>query len=160
MFIWDPYRQPAMVPSEKVSPIYIYIYLYIYIHIHTHAHKHICVCACASTEHCVRVYIAYNAMLIKKITTTNGYMDFLLTKHASTSIPHVWYFKGRNIPWNTATCWIYCSEHDISYDQGPLLLTWINFNPSNYIYHNVWDESTYPFPNFNGWSVEVCLGNG
>ena len=26
---------------------------------------------------------------------------------------------------------------------------------SNYIYYNVWDEITYPFPNFNGFTVEV-----
>ena len=25
----------------------------------------------------------------------------------------------------------------------------------NYIYHNVWDEITYPFPNFNDATVEV-----
>ena len=34
---------------------------------------------------------------------------------------------------------------------GPLLLTWINFNPpciSNHIHYNVRDEITYPFPNF------------
>ena len=41
---------------------------------------------------------------------------------------------------------------------GPLLLTWINFNPSmdnNYMPRKVWDEITYPFLNFNGWTVEV-----
>ena len=39
-----------------------------------------------------------------------------------------------------------------------LLLTWINVNPawiSNYIHYTVWDEITYPFPNFNGCTVEV-----
>ena len=35
--------------------------------------------------------------------------------------------------------------------QGPFLLTWI----SNYIHCNVWGEITYPFPNFNGSTVEV-----
>ena len=25
----------------------------------------------------------------------------------------------------------------------------------NYIHYNVWDEITYPFPNFNGATVEV-----
>ena len=34
--------------------------------------------------------------------------------------------------------------------QGPLLLTWINFNPinfwiSNYIHYKMWDGITYPF---------------
>ena len=33
-----------------------------------------------------------------------------------------------------------------------LVLTWINFNPSN---DKVWDEITYQFPNFNGAAVEV-----
>ena len=35
---------------------------------------------------------------------------------------------------------------------GPLLLTWINFNStwiSNHILSKLWDEITYPFPNFN-----------
>ena len=38
--------------------------------------------------------------------------------------------------------------------QGPLLL---NYNPSmdkNHIHHYVWDEIPYPFPNFNGATVE------
>ena len=26
---------------------------------------------------------------------------------------------------------------------------------SNYTHHKVWDEITYPFPNFNGAAVEV-----
>ena len=41
---------------------------------------------------------------------------------------------------------------------GTPLLTWINFNPTwigNYIHYTVWDEITYPFPNFNGAAVEV-----
>ena len=42
---------------------------------------------------------------------------------------------------------------------GPqVLLTWISFNPSLNIcciHYEVWDEITYPFPNFNGCSVEV-----
>ena len=29
--------------------------------------------------------------------------------------------------------------------------TWIN----NYIHYKVWDEMTYPFPNFNGCTVEI-----
>ena len=42
--------------------------------------------------------------------------------------------------------------------QEPLLLIWINFNPTmnkNNNHHKVWDEITYPFPNFNGATVEV-----
>ena len=40
---------------------------------------------------------------------------------------------------------------------GPLLLTWLKFNPSvsNYIKYKAWDDITYPFPNFNGATVEV-----
>ena len=34
---------------------------------------------------------------------------------------------------------------------GPLLLTWI----SNHTDYKVWDETTYPFQNFNGANVEV-----
>ena len=32
----------------------------------------------------------------------------------------------------------------------PLLLGWINFNPSNHTLSKVLDEITYPFPNVNG----------
>ena len=32
-----------------------------------------------------------------------------------------------------------------------LTQTWI----SNYLHHGVWDEITYPFPNFNGATDEV-----
>ena len=42
---------------------------------------------------------------------------------------------------------------------GTLLLTWFNFNPSMgmyYIHYKVCDEITYPFPKFNGWTIEVC----
>ena len=43
---------------------------------------------------------------------------------------------------------------------GPLLLTWINFNPSmlEYIHYKVWDEITYPFQNFNGAGSRWSLG--
>ena len=37
--------------------------------------------------------------------------------------------------------------------QGPLLLTWINFNPI--MPTKMWDTVIYPFPNFNGATVEV-----
>ena len=42
--------------------------------------------------------------------------------------------------------------------QWPILLTWINFNPSmDKLSHAqyVWDEITYPFLIFNGCTVEV-----
>ena len=37
--------------------------------------------------------------------------------------------------------------HDLT-----LILVWIN----NYIHCKGWDEITYPFPNFNGATVEIC----
>ena len=40
----------------------------------------------------------------------------------------------------------------------PRLLIWINLNPSmesNHIPSKVWDQIIYPFPNFNGATVEV-----
>ena len=46
----------------------------------------------------------------------------------------------------------------IANDLGGLSLTWINFNLSlGKWYHplKVWDEITYLFPNFNGYTVEV-----
>ena len=42
--------------------------------------------------------------------------------------------------------------------QGPLLLTWINFNLAwlcNHIHYKVVDEITYPFENLNGASIQV-----
>ena len=39
---------------------------------------------------------------------------------------------------------------------GPLLLPWINFNQTCirfYIHCKVWDEFTYTFFNFNGWTL-------
>ena len=38
---------------------------------------------------------------------------------------------------------------------GGLSLTCFNFNPSNSIHYKVWNEITYPFPNFNSATVEV-----
>ena len=41
---------------------------------------------------------------------------------------------------------------DLVYWHGwTLILAWI----SNYIHYNVWDEITYPLPNFNGGTVEI-----
>ena len=43
--------------------------------------------------------------------------------------------------------------------QGPHLLTWIKFHPNIdmqlHPLYRVWDEITYPFPNFNGTTVEA-----
>ena len=44
----------------------------------------------------------------------------------------------------------------------PILLSRISCNPftdniiSNYILYKVWNEITYPFPNFNGCTIYVC----
>ena len=41
---------------------------------------------------------------------------------------------------------------------GTPFLTWFNFNPrwiSNHMTKKLWDEILYPFPNFNGTTVEV-----
>ena len=40
-----------------------------------------------------------------------------------------------------------------------LFSTPINLNPSmDHIHYKVWDEITYPFPNFNGATVEIWNG--
>ena len=49
-------------------------------------------------------------------------------------------------------------QNDRHIVQMPLLLTWINFNISNYIHYEVWDEIIYPFPNFNSATVETWDG--
>ena len=38
---------------------------------------------------------------------------------------------------------------------GPLELTWIRTGISNHMPSKMWDKVTYPFPNFNGATVEV-----
>ena len=54
--------------------------------------------------------------------------------------------------------WFFCSGLMVlvpwgpfHYHRLPLVLVWI----SNNIHYKVWDEITYPFPNFNGCAVEV-----
>ena len=52
-------------------------------------------------------------------------------------------------------CWLYVPRSDIStpfYENGLTLIpAWI----CNHIHYKVWDESTYPFLNFNGATIEV-----
>ena len=46
--------------------------------------------------------------------------------------------------------WYHTTRHNL----GPLTnmdVAWI----TNYIHYNVWEEITYPFPNFNGYTVEA-----
>ena len=47
----------------------------------------------------------------------------------------------------------YCyKQYCKAFHQGPLLLTWINFDASwinNYIHNKEWNEINYPFLNFN-----------
>ena len=40
---------------------------------------------------------------------------------------------------------------------GAILLPWIAFNPGmdKWLHYKAWDEITLPFPNFNGFTVEV-----
>ena len=43
----------------------------------------------------------------------------------------------------------------LKYILEPVLLTWINFNLSMdewYKLSKMWDEITYPYPNFNSWT--------
>ena len=59
---------------------------------------------------------------------------------------------------NTENVFIRWRHHGIRVKSaGVLLLSWINFNANmdDYIHYKVWDEITYPFPNFNGCAVEV-----
>ena len=50
-----------------------------------------------------------------------------------------------------------CTFLENRVSQGPLLLTWLNFDPSNQRSNrqSMWNEITYPFPNFNGATVDV-----
>ena len=42
--------------------------------------------------------------------------------------------------------------NDTFYQRGlTLTLAWI----SNYIHYEIWDEITYPFPNFNGVTTKI-----
>ena len=50
----------------------------------------------------------------------------------------------------------------VKWSPGPHLLTWVHFNPSiDHVPSKVKGEITYPFPNFNGCTVEVweLIGN-
>ena len=47
----------------------------------------------------------------------------------------------------------------IDMEQGPPLITRINFNPGRNYIHKVWDEVIYPFLRFDGWVVEVWSSN-
>ena len=70
---------------------------------------------------------------------------------------YAWWVPGymRCLYWPTLKPY----AHSIKWnkDQGPLLLPWIIFKPawvSNLMLSKVFDEITYPFPNFNGFTVE------
>ena len=49
----------------------------------------------------------------------------------------------------------YLPLYAVLYSLGPLLLTLIPAWISNYIHCKVWDEITYPFPNFNSATIEI-----
>ena len=59
--------------------------------------------------------------------------------------------------WYKATIWVpYDTIQFSAILQGQLLLTWINFNLSmDHMISKVLGEINYPFPNFNGCTVEV-----
>ena len=70
-----------------------------------------------------------------------------------------------NLDWISSRTWYahirtLMVQHLMWKNLGSLLLTWINFNLgiSNHMPSKVWDEITYPFPNFNDRSVEVWEG--
>ena len=50
-------------------------------------------------------------------------------------------------------CWCYCwgKVSPLKSKEQAVISAWI----SNYTHHKVWDEITYPFPNFNSCTVEV-----
>ena len=92
--------------------------------------------------------------LHRKITTFFGAAsdDILLKWHFRFSVSVM--IKARRLKFEHIS-----GMHEISYSgdwlytKGPLLLTWINFNPSmisNHMPCKVCDEITYPFPVFNG----------
>ena len=62
-----------------------------------------------------------------------------------------------NATWCSRCGWRYCLLRTAA-GTGSGLLSRVNFNLTrinNYINGNVWDEIIYPFPNFNGCTVEV-----
>ena len=68
----------------------------------------------------------------------------------------------RPVLWHNMKFQNICKYHDnleqSVYIRGPFHLHGLTLTPaaiSNYIHYNVWDESTYPFPNFNSATVEV-----
>ena len=68
------------------------------------------------------------------------------------------YFVFHKIQWHRRVCKKIFSELiSMAHDLGPILLTWINFNPSIdvTILRKVWYEIIYPFPNLNGSTVEI-----
>ena len=66
--------------------------------------------------------------------------------------------SSEGLKWCTLYFWNMLRNENRIYDPALFLLTWFNLNPawiSIYINYKVWDEISYPFPNFNGCTVEV-----
>ena len=62
--------------------------------------------------------------------------------------------RGLDTSWRLCDVIVVC----VCILQGPILLTCFNLIPvwiCDYIHYKSWDEITYPFPNFNGATVEV-----
>ena len=59
-------------------------------------------------------------------------------------------YSSQSVAWLLIPWWRRQPGYQQLY-QWPILLTWFNFNPSvNKQLYLLWDEITYPFPNFNG----------
>ena len=84
----------------------------------------------------------------------NTYVYAIIWENLGTVLSWATRFTGKDQPYFHAAqvVSLYCIY------MGPTLLTWINFNPStDEQLHILYDEITYPFPNFNGCTVEVWV---
>ena len=117
-------------------------------------HVHLC-----KTQHYipVRQYILWNTIkVVIENTCSDAHVysiDFL------NYIPVALLRRQRRALAEEPTAWhisrLFCYR---PMHQGPLFLTWFNFNPawiSNYIHYKMLDEITNPFLNFNDATVEV-----
>ena len=76
-----------------------------------------------------------------------------LNKYAS-GYSAVWLIMGTQ---RTPNCFIHLDGHSVQdlrtmiLTHGNIISVWI----SNHMLHEVWNDITYPFPNFNGCTVEI-----
>ena len=72
----------------------------------------------------------------------------------SNHFPTVYHTVHRAAQWRTIPAGYWW----LPWHHGPILLTWLTLIAawiSNHMPSKVWDEITYQFPNFNGYTVEV-----